>query len=89
MPSFLANHLMYVYAAAGAVVALLLLYWVASRFVRKRLVVLRRSEVTEQLEYQLGRIADALERLSPQQFTPFQSSEQPKRHAGVGSLFGQ
>lgn len=41
-----------------------LLFWTALYFSRKRIVVLRRSPGTEQLAFELSRIADALERIA-------------------------
>ncbi len=41
-----------------------LLFWAALYFSRKRIVVLKRSPGTEQLTFELSRIADALERIA-------------------------
>jgi hypothetical protein len=41
-----------------------LLFWTALYFSRKRIVVLKRSPGTEQLTFELSRIADALERIA-------------------------
>jgi hypothetical protein len=41
-----------------------LLFWTALYFSRKRIVVLKRSPGTEQLTFELSRIADALERVA-------------------------
>lgn len=41
-----------------------LLLWTALYFSRKRIVVLKRSPGTEQLTFELSRIADALERVA-------------------------
>jgi hypothetical protein len=41
-----------------------LLFWTALYFSRKRVVVLKRSRGTEQLTFELSRIADALERIA-------------------------
>jgi hypothetical protein len=41
-----------------------LLFWTALYFSRKRIVVLKRSSGTEQLTFELSRIADALERIA-------------------------
>jgi hypothetical protein len=41
-----------------------LLFWTALYFSRKRIVVLKRSAGTEQLTFELSRIADALERIA-------------------------
>ena len=41
-----------------------LLFWTALYFSRKRIVVLKRSPGTEQLTFEMSRIADALERIA-------------------------
>jgi hypothetical protein len=41
-----------------------LLFWAALYFSRKRIVVLKRSSGTDQVTYELSRIADALERIA-------------------------
>jgi hypothetical protein len=41
-----------------------LLFWAALYFSRKRIVVLKRSTGTDQVTFQLSRIADALERIA-------------------------
>ncbi len=41
-----------------------LVFWIALYFSRKRVVVLKRSSGTDQVTYELSRIADALERLA-------------------------
>jgi len=43
-----------------------LLFWAGIYFSRKRIVVLKRSSGTDQVAYELSRIADALERLANQ-----------------------
>jgi hypothetical protein len=43
-----------------------LAFWGALYFSRKRVVVLRRSSGTDQLTFELSRIADALERIASQ-----------------------
>jgi hypothetical protein len=40
------------------------LFWAALYFSRKRIVVLKRSSGTDQVTFELSRIADALERLA-------------------------
>ena len=40
------------------------LFWAALYFSRKRIVVLKRSHGTDQVTFQLSRIADALERIA-------------------------
>lgn len=41
-----------------------LVFWTALYFSRKRIVVLKRSSGTEQVTFELSRIADALERIA-------------------------
>jgi len=41
-----------------------LLFWTALYFSRKRIVVLKRSSGTDQITFELSRIADALERIA-------------------------
>ena len=41
-----------------------LVFWAALYFSRKRIVVLKRSSGTDQLTFELSRIADALERIA-------------------------
>jgi hypothetical protein len=41
-----------------------LMFWAALYFSRKRIVVLKRSSGTDQVTFELSRIADALERLA-------------------------
>jgi hypothetical protein len=41
-----------------------LVFWTALYFSRKRVVVLKRSSGTEQVTFELSRIADALERIA-------------------------
>jgi hypothetical protein len=43
-----------------------LAFWSALYFSRKRVIVLRRSSGTDQLTFELSRIADALERIASQ-----------------------
>jgi hypothetical protein len=42
------------------------LFWAALYFSRKRIVVVKRSSGTDQLTFELSRIADALDRLASQ-----------------------
>jgi hypothetical protein len=49
---------------AGVSVAMGLLFWAALYFSRKRIVVLKRSNGTDQVALELSRIADALERIA-------------------------
>ena len=41
-----------------------LLFWIALYFSRKRIVALKRSSITDQVTFELSRIADALERIA-------------------------
>jgi len=41
-----------------------LLFWTALYFSRKRIIVLKRSSGTDQVTFELSRIADALERIA-------------------------
>jgi len=52
-----------VQVAIGAVVALLVL-WIWVRYGRRRYVVIKESDAVDNIAYQLGRIADALDRLA-------------------------
>jgi hypothetical protein len=49
---------------AGLSVVIGLLFWAALYFSRKRIVVLKRSNGTDQVTFELSRIADALERIA-------------------------
>ena len=49
---------------AGVSVVIGLLFWAALYFGRKRIVVLKRSNGTDQVALELSRIADALERIA-------------------------
>jgi len=51
---------------AGVSVVIGLLFWTLLYFSRKRVVVIRRSGGTDQLSFELSRIADALERIANQ-----------------------
>jgi hypothetical protein len=49
---------------AGVSMVIGLLFWAALYFSRKRIVVLKRSNGTDQVTFELSRIADALERIA-------------------------
>jgi len=49
---------------AGVSLVMGLLFWTAVSFSRRRIVVLKRSSGTEQVAFELSRIADALERIA-------------------------
>jgi hypothetical protein len=77
-----------------------LLFWTALYFSRKRIVVLKRSSGTDQVTFELSRIADALERIanrpgddaiaaasrSQQQMQP---PPQPESKRAAYSMFGR
>lgn len=48
----------------GVSLILGLVFWIALYFSRKRIVVLKRSATTDQLAFELSRIAEALERIA-------------------------
>jgi hypothetical protein len=50
----------------GGAILVCLLLWTALYFSRKRVVILRRSSGTDQITFELARIADALERIANQ-----------------------
>lgn len=49
---------------AGVSLVIGLVFWMALYFSRKRVVVLKRSSGTDQVTFELSRIADALERIA-------------------------
>ena len=75
-------------AVLATVVVSLIVLWLFGIFSRRRFIVLKKSEETELIAYQLRRIADALER--------FSSAQEPRPPAAVAterhvreSLFGR
>jgi hypothetical protein len=50
----------------GGAILVCLLLWGAFYYNRKRVVILRRSSGTDQITFELSRIADALERIAAQ-----------------------
>ena len=48
----------------GAIVVIVLTAWAVQQFRRKRTVVVQRSVVSDQVVYELSRIADALDRIA-------------------------
>ena len=72
----------------ATVVVSLIVLWLVGLFSRRRFIVIKRSEETELIAYQLRRIADAMERVS--------SAEEPRppvevptgRHVSA-SIFGR
>ncbi len=76
----------------ATVVVCLIVLWLVGLFSRRRFIIIKRSEETELLAYQLRRIADAMERLSsaevprpPVEAVPTVPTE---RHVGA-SIFGR
>jgi hypothetical protein len=68
--------------------------WAIQQFRRRRSVVLQRSAVSDQLVYELSRIADALDRISNRpvdQMIASASSRQPEESTGriPYSMFGR
>ncbi len=78
-----------VLVAIGAVVVLLVL-WLWVRYGRRRYVVINKSDATEAIISELGRIADALERLAASattRKTEPPAEEKPPRRENWLSLF--
>ncbi len=67
--------------------------WAVQQFRRRRAVVLQRSAVSDQLVYELSRIADALERIANRpadQLLAAASGNQPEEPGRVSlSMFGR
>ncbi len=78
-------------ALAVAVVLLVLGLWV--HYSRRHYVVIRKSDTTEMIAFQLGRIADALGRLerlaAPPETQPLEEQRPPERPTPWLSLFGR
>ena len=77
-----------------------LVFWTALYFSRKRIVVLKRSSGTDQVAFELSRIADALERIAnrpadraiaaaTQRQIQMQSIPERKSQGAVYSIFGR
>lgn len=84
----------------GVSVVVGLVFWTALYFSRKRIVVLKGSQSTEQLTFELSRIADALDRIAYRptdnliaEGTRFQQQSQPpeqrESHGIPYSMFGR
>lgn len=73
--------------AAVAVLAVFC-FWLLVRAGRRRYVTLRQSDTTDMIAYQLGRIADALERLSVQREPPPASTGKSTSEVYM-SMFGR
>jgi len=77
----------------AAVIVSLILLWLVGIFSRRRFIVIKRSEETELIAYQLRRIADAIERLSsaeaPRVEAPKPAEEVPQARHVTASIFGR
>ena len=85
---------------AGVSLVIGLLFWTVVSFSRKRIVVLKRSGGTEQVAFELSRIADALERIAnrpvdraiaaaTRRQIQMQSVPERKSQGAVYSIFGR
>ena len=78
------------WAIGAAVVLLVILIW--ARYGRRRYLLIEHNEATEILALQLGRFADAIERLAPlprpQAPPPPREEEKNNRRVGA-SMFGR
>ena len=74
--------------ALGAVVVLLVI-WLWARYGRRRYLVIKKSDATEALTHELGRIADALERLAAPRETQSTEEQKPPRRENWMSMFGR
>jgi hypothetical protein len=75
-------------AVGAIIVASLIVLWLCGIFSQRRYIVIKRSEETELIAYQLRRIADAIERLSSAQ-EPRPSAEVPTGRQMNASIFGR
>ena len=66
-----------VYAVAGGWVVLFVALLVLGRYMNRRYVILRRSESVDQIAFELGRIAGALESIATSQSRPRVRSVMP------------
>lgn len=79
---------------AIVVLAIVATAWAIQQFRRRRVVVLHRSATTDQLVYELSRIADALDRIANRpvdQMIATASNRQPEESTGriPYSMFGR
>jgi len=79
---------------AIVVLAIVATAWAIQQFRRRRVVVLHRSAMTDQLVYELSRIADALDRIANRpvdQMIASASNRQPEESTGriPYSMFGR
>jgi len=72
----------------ATVVVCLAALWVCGLFSRRRFIIIKRSEETELIAYQLRRIADAMERL-PSAEVPQAPAEVPAGRHVSASMFGR
>ena len=68
--------------------------WAVQQFRRRRAVVLQRSVVSDQLVYELSRIADALDRISNRPVDPYIAAPRSEADESTGgriplSMFGR
>jgi hypothetical protein len=68
--------------------------WAVQQFRRRRAVVLQRSVVSDQLVYELSRIADALDRISNRPVDPYIAAPSRESEESTGgriplSMFGR
>jgi hypothetical protein len=75
-------------AVLATVVVSLLVLWLFSIFSRRRFIVIKKSEETELIAYQLRRIADAMERFSAEQEPRPPAEVSTERHVRA-SIFGR
>jgi hypothetical protein len=81
----------------GVSVVVGLVFWTALYFSRKRIVVLKGSQSTDQLTFELSRIADALDRIANRppdhliaEATRFQQPSAQRESHGISySMFGR
>lgn len=73
---------------AATIVASIFALWLCGIFSRRRFIVIKKSEETELLAYQLRRIADALDRLASAQ-EPRPPAEIPSERHVNASMFGR
>jgi hypothetical protein len=75
-------------AVGAIIVASLIVLWLCGIFSQRRYIVIKRSEETELIAYQLRRIADAIERLSSAE-VPRPPAEVPTGRQMNASMFGR
>jgi hypothetical protein len=75
-------------AVGTVILASLVALWLCGIFSRQRFIVIKRSEETELIAYQLRRIADAMERLSSTQ-EPRPPADVPVEKHMSASIFGR